>query len=149
MTSTQRRAVALAIRHPDAMGLVLGVRRPDDPEDELAGVWGLPAATLAEGETEADAVRRLAREKLGLELQDIRLLRSGAQTRPTYRLSMGLYEALVLGEPRLPPPESRRSDITYYTGWRWMPARGLTEASNKGSLCARLYLDEVRASRLP
>ena len=48
-------------------GLLL-VRRPDD-DDDLPGVWGLPAASLAEGESEEDAVRRAGREKLGVEVR--------------------------------------------------------------------------------
>ena len=48
-------------------GLLL-VRRPDDDEN-LPGVWGLPAVSLAAGESEEDAVRRAGRDKLGVELR--------------------------------------------------------------------------------
>ena len=51
---SRKRSVSLVIEGPD--GLLL-VRRPDDDES-LPGVWGLPAASLAQGESEEDAVRR-------------------------------------------------------------------------------------------
>ena len=54
--------MSLVIERPE--GLLL-VRRPDDDED-LPGAWGLPAATLAEGESEEDAVRRAGRDNLGV-----------------------------------------------------------------------------------
>ena len=50
-------------------GLLL-VRRPDDDES-LPGVWGLPAVSLAPGESEEDAVRRAGRDKLGVELEPL------------------------------------------------------------------------------
>ena len=46
-----KRSVSLVIEGPD--GLLL-VRRPDDDES-LPGVWGLPAVSLAPGESEEDA----------------------------------------------------------------------------------------------
>src|SRR5690606_2237065 len=48
-----KRSVAVLIRHPDDATQVLLVQRPDDDED-LPGVWGLPAATLRDGETRDD-----------------------------------------------------------------------------------------------
>ena len=55
-----RRAVAAAVRRDD--GLILVVLRPDEPGEELPGVWGLPAVTLRDGESPEDGVRRLGRE---------------------------------------------------------------------------------------
>ena len=40
-----KRSVAVVVRGPEA-GTFLVVKRPDDPGDPLAGVWGLPAVTL-------------------------------------------------------------------------------------------------------
>lgn len=55
-----RHAVAAAVRRDD--GLILAVLRPDEPGEELPGVWGLPAVTLRDGESPEDGVRRLGRE---------------------------------------------------------------------------------------
>ena len=37
-----KRSVAVVVRGPEA-GTFLVVKRPEDPGDPLAGVWGLPA----------------------------------------------------------------------------------------------------------
>src|SRR5215210_5306764 len=63
--TTPKRSISLVIEGP---GGVLLVRRPEGDES-LPGVWGLPAASLAAGESEEDAVRRAGREKLGVEVQ--------------------------------------------------------------------------------
>ena len=62
-----KRSVAVVVRGPEA-GTFLVVKRPDDPADPLAGVWGFPAVTLADGEDERAAVIRAGRDKLGVEL---------------------------------------------------------------------------------
>ena len=58
---------------------ILAVRRPED-DDELPGIWGLPAATLR-GETVEDVIARIGRDKLGVKLTPVRLLAFGAQDR--------------------------------------------------------------------
>ena len=45
--ATIKRSVAVVVRGPKA-GMFLVVKRPDDPGDPLAGVWGLPAVSLAD-----------------------------------------------------------------------------------------------------
>ncbi len=62
-----KHSVSLVIEGPE--GLLL-VRRPDDDES-LPGVWGLPAVSLAPGESEEDAVRRAGRDKLGVEVEPL------------------------------------------------------------------------------
>lgn len=108
-------------------GLLL-VRRPDDDED-LPGLWGLPAASLAEGETEEDAVRRTGREKLGVELEPLRPLGSDGP--------MTDWQArIVSGEPSVPQPGPH----TQYTRLRWGGPLDLVPAAREGSLCSRVLL---------
>jgi len=120
-----KRSVSLVIESPH--GLLL-VRRPEDDES-LPGVWGLPAASLAEGESEEDAVRRAGREKLGVEAAPVRALgREGAMTD---------WEArIVAGTPCVP----RRGPNTQYTELRWGDPSELAPAARDGSLCARALL---------
>jgi 8-oxo-dGTP pyrophosphatase MutT (NUDIX family) len=120
-----KRSISLVIEGPD--GLLL-VRRPDDDES-LPGVWGLPAASLGEGESEEDAVRRAGREKLGVEVVPVGAVgRDGAMTD---------WEArIVAGSPSVPQPGPR----TQYTGLRWGDARELVPAARAGSLCSRALL---------
>lgn len=119
---------------------ILVVRRPpDDPE--LPDVWGLPAASLGLRESWEDAVRRAGREKLGVELRPLRILREGWATRPSYRLHMRLFEADVIGgEPEVPQAVP---GVTQYVEWRWAAPRRLEDAAARGSLCARLCLEAV------
>lgn len=128
-------SVSVAIH--DAKGRVLVVLRPPDDED-LPNLWGLPASSLKPGEGWEDAVRRTAREKLGVEVEVGPELNRGATERAQYRLEMRLYDAGILsGTPRV------RSDvegITHYVDWKWGTAEVLEPAADRGSLCCRLYL---------
>lgn len=134
-----QRAVSVAVFR-DARSEVLTVRRPEDDE-ELAGLWGLPAATLGEGEAWSDAVARAGRQKLGVDLGSESLLAEGEQDRGDRRLRMRLYTAEVVeGEPVVPQPEP---GVTQYTSWEWAPPERLAESARRGSLCSRLCLEAL------
>ncbi len=132
-----RHAVAAALRRDD--GLILAVLRPDEPGEELPGVWGLPAVTLRDGESPEGGVRRLGREKLGVELTPLRSTAEGEQRREGYTLRMMLYEASIVGIPSL-PPRSASGGGTRYVAIDWLPAASFREAAEAGSLCCRLFL---------
>jgi ADP-ribose pyrophosphatase YjhB (NUDIX family) len=120
-----KRSISVVIEGPG--GLLL-VRRPDDDED-LPGVWGLPAVSLAEGESEEDGVRRAGREKLGVELRPLdRLGREGTMT--------DWAAELVAGEPSVP----QTGPNTQYAEWRWGEPSELVPAARQGSLCSRVLL---------
>lgn len=107
---------------------VLLVRRPDDDES-LPGVWGLPAASLAEGESDEDAVRRAGREKLGVEVLPLRAI--GADG------GMTDWEARIMeGRPSVPQPGPN----TQYAELRWGDPSELVPAAREGSLCSRVLL---------
>lgn len=141
-----RHAVAAAVRRDD--GLVLAVRRPDEPGEELPGIWGLPATTLRDGESAEEGVRRLGREKLGVELTPLRALAEGEQQRPSghrrkdYMLRMTVYDASMAGEPSAlgGPPRAPGTPGTLYEAIDWLPAALFREAAERGSLCCRLFL---------
>jgi 8-oxo-dGTP diphosphatase len=108
-------------------GLLL-VRRPDDDES-LPGVWGLPAVSLAPGESEEDAVRRAGRDKLGVELEPVE--RVGRER------TMTDWGARILsGEPAVP----QLGPHTQYTELRYGEASELVPAARQGSLCGRVLL---------
>ncbi|WP_420447738.1 NUDIX domain-containing protein [Candidatus Palauibacter sp.] len=143
----RRPAIALVIEESVASGLPgtagapprwLLVRRPADDPD-LPGVWGLPAGSHAEGETDEALVRRIGREKLGVETADLGRLREGHIERPGYRLEMRLHSArIAAGEPRVPQSVP---GITQYCEWGWKPPVELRDGADRGSLCCRLALD--------
>ncbi len=136
-------AVSVAIFQDEGRRRVLLVRRPDDPGEEHAGLWGLPAVTLRPGETPTEGVLRAGRQKLGLELRPLAVLGRGAQLRPAGVLQMLLYEAEALSWPPRLEPEQREEGLTYYTDWTWGEPELLVPAAVMGSLCSRLLLDAL------
>jgi len=139
-----KRSVAVVVRKA---GAFLIVRRPDDPEDLLAGVWGLPAVTLRDGEDEEAAVVRAGRAKLGVELAVGARLGEKTADRGGYLLRLADYEATVLhGVPAVPQPDH---SMTQYTACRYTadPAT-LAEAAARGSLCAQVFLEDNSKRRL-
>ena len=107
---------------------VLLVRRPDD-DDDLPGVWGLPAASLADGESSEDAVRRAAREKLGVEVRPLEAVgHDGFMT--------DFRAEIVTGEPAV----QRGGSNTQYAEIKWGSLGELVPAADAGSLCSRVLL---------
>jgi ADP-ribose pyrophosphatase YjhB (NUDIX family) len=128
-----KQSVALVIEGP--AGLLL-VRRPEGDED-LPGLWGLPAASLEQGESEEEAVRRAGRAKLGVAVRPIRVLGEAVGERPGYRIRMRDWEAEILsGSPAVPQPGAG----TQYDELRWGDAAELVPAARAGSLCSRVLL---------
>ena len=135
-----KHSVSLVIEGPG--GLLL-VRRPEGDES-LPGTWGLPAATLRQGEGEEDAVRRAGRDKLGVEVRPLRVLGEASGERPAYRILMRDWEVeIAAGEPVVPQP----GEGTQYESLRWGDAAELVPAARRGSLCARVLLGERGIAR--
>ena len=128
----------LPIKHSVAVMIfrgnqILAIRRPED-DDELPGVWGLPAGTVRRHETIEDVIRRIGRDKLGVKLTPLRLMVRGAQDRPKYRLEMQLWEVLMDGTP-------------IYPDWKWASLDLLRPGMASGSLCCELAIQsKSRAS---
>jgi ADP-ribose pyrophosphatase YjhB (NUDIX family) len=130
-----KHSVSLVI---DGPGGLLLVRRPEGDES-LPGAWGLPAATLRQGESEEDAVRRAGREKLGVEVRPLRPLGEASGERSEYRIVMRDWEAeIVAREPAVPGA----GEGTQYEALRWGQAAELAPAARRGSLCAQVLLRE-------
>lgn len=110
---------------------VLLVRRPDDDES-LPGVWGLPAASLHEGESEREALLRAGRDKLGVQIEPLELVGEEGTMRDW-------SARIVEGEPSVPQPAGE----TQYVDLRWGEPAELAPAARAGSLCARAFLRAV------
>lgn len=149
-----KRSVAVVVRkggspadgEPPVGEAFLIVRRPHDPDDPLAGVWGLPAVTLLDGEDERAAVVRAGRVKLGVELAVGARIGEKAADRGEYVLRLADYEATVLsGVPAVPQPIE---SMTQYTACQYTADPGtLSEAAARGSLCAQLFLEDNSKKR--
>lgn len=118
-----KRSVAVLVRRD---GKLLALRRPDD-DDELPGVWGLPAGSFRRSETRADLVGRIGRDKLGAHLEPVDVVASGRQERPTYTLQMELVEARLDGDPKI-------------GDWQWAAEAILEPGRDRNSFCCRLAL---------
>jgi uncharacterized protein len=143
--TNSKRSVAVVVRGPEA-GTFLVVKRPDDPGDPLAGVWGLPAVTLGDAEDERAAVVRVGRDKLGVEVAPGRRLGQASADRGGHLLVLADYEAVIVGgTPSVPQPDA---SVTQYVEWRYAddPAV-LAEAAARGSLCARIFLEDNSKKR--
>jgi ADP-ribose pyrophosphatase YjhB (NUDIX family) len=135
-----KRSIALVIE--EDKGLLL-VRRPDDDES-LPGEWGLPAATLREGESEEVAVRRAGHDKLGVEVRPLNVLGEAEDERRAYRIVMRDWAVeIASGVPSVPQPGAG----TQYDSWRWGSPAELAPAARRGSLCARVLLRERGIAR--
>ncbi len=138
-----KRSVALAVVQRDAPGRVLLVRRPDDDE-ELPGVWGLPAASCRVGETLEAAARRIGPQKLGAGIVLGKRLAFGTQVRARYTLEMTLFSAtLDQAVPSLPAGREEGGPVTLYAAWRWGDPRELADSARRGSLCGRLLMETL------
>ena len=131
-----KRSVSLVIEGPAG---VLLVRRPDD-DDSLPGLWGLPAASLREDESERDALLRVGRDKLGVTVDPLRPIGEEEAERPRYRIAMRDWAArIVAGDPSVP----QAGEGTQYAEWRWGDPAELAPAARAGSVCARVLLRSV------
>src|SRR5579875_3528196 len=88
-----RHSVALVIKNDNVELLI--VKRPDDKDGPLAGVWGFPATTLRENETEIEAARRIGPTKLGVEVTVSAKIGERSGERESYTLHLSDYEATV------------------------------------------------------
>ncbi len=118
---------------------MLLVRRPDD-DDSLPGLWGLPAASLREDESERDALLRVGRDKLGVTVEPLRPIGEEEAERSGYRIAMRDWAARIAsGEPSVP----QAGEGTQYVEWRWGDPAELAPAARAGSVCARVLLRSV------
>ena len=123
MEKPTKRSVAVLVRNGNR---ILSVRRPDD-DDELPGVWGLPAGTLQPSETIHALISRIGSKKLDVRLTPIRKLAEGIQERPAYVLHMELWEVAMEGIPNHP-------------AYEWADWEILKPGQDRGSLCCELAL---------
>jgi ADP-ribose pyrophosphatase YjhB (NUDIX family) len=135
-----KRSVALVVR--DTLGGHLVVKRPDDPGDDLASVWGFPAVSSRGNETEIEMALRAARTKLGITVAVGRRIGEAARDLGPGRHIMVDYEAKVLtGIPEVPQEDG---SVTQYVDWKFTnDPETLLEAAIRGSQCAQVFLDDV------
>ena len=126
MSKPIKHSVAVLIRRGER---ILVLRRPDNDE-ELPGIWGLPAGSFRHSETLGELIERIGRERLGVALSPVRRLGEGVQDRAAYRLEMELWEVALIGKPGEPTSGD----------WKWDTLDLLKRGRDAGSLCCALAL---------
>lgn len=69
------------------------------PEAELPLLWEFPGGRVRDGESDADALRRAVRDRLGVEVQVGHRVLHVTHAYTGYTLDMVVYRCAVLGEP--------------------------------------------------
>ena len=89
-------------------------------------------------------VRRIGRDKLGVEVSPGAPLTAGAVDRAGVRLRMTLWSArIAAGRPAVP---QAAAGVTQYAVWRWGAPEELAAGAEAGSLCCRLAVDWASGS---
>jgi 8-oxo-dGTP diphosphatase len=138
---SRKYAASLIIRNDDGEFLV--VKRPDDPRDEIAGVWGFPAASARdESEDEVTTAHRVATDKLGVKVELGRRIGESTHERRAVVLTLVDYEArIVSGTPSVPQSDA---SITQYVELMYTKDPTVViEAARRGSQCTQIFLDDA------
>jgi 8-oxo-dGTP diphosphatase len=137
MMKRVKESVAVVIRNQ--VGEFLVTRRPDDPGDHLAGVWGFPAVTRQSGEAERAAAERIGPLKLGVTLSVGAKLGERAQDRGGYLLRLSDYDASIVdGTPSVPQSDD---SVTQYVACEFTSNPDvLIAGARRGSVCAQIFL---------
>lgn len=138
----KKHAVSLVIKDENDNFLV--VKRPDDPNDDLGGVWGFPAVTLKEGESEIQGADRIATTKLGIKIHLGKRLGESTHDRKAHELTLADYEATVAeGIPTAPQSDT---SVTQYSECKFTnDPTILFAAARKGSQCTQIFLESIGA----
>jgi ADP-ribose pyrophosphatase YjhB (NUDIX family) len=131
-------SVALVIYNEDRSKFLI-VRRPEDDSD-MAGHWGFPAASKKDVSEEwEDTIKRAAKNKLGVEVEIVKMLGEDTIDRGKYVLVLRDYEVkIIAGEPFVPQAVP---GVTQYVEQKWTDdATDLKKSAKEGSLCSRVFL---------
>ncbi len=136
-----KNSVAVVIK--DQQDNFLVVKRPKDENGPLAGVWGFPAITLKQGETEEEAVNRVGQAKLGVKLKVLAKIGEKVDDRGNYILHLSDYSAEIINNAKPVVPQAD-SSMTQYTDLKYVNnPEVLFPAAQKGSLCSQIYLQSI------
>jgi ADP-ribose pyrophosphatase YjhB (NUDIX family) len=109
-------------------------------DDRFPGYWGFPAATKkTEDEPWEATVARAAKEKLGVEVEILKLLGEETKDRGEYELTLRDYEVKIIeGQPTVPQDVL---GMTQYTELKWTDDTSEIEKSAaEGSACSNIFL---------
>lgn len=141
MVKPIKNSVAIVIKNEKDEFLV--IKRPEDEPGPLAGVWGFPAITLKDGETETEAAHRAGQAKLGVHLDITGKIGDKTADRGDYVLHLSDYSAKLV-EGQSPSVPQADTSMTQYTDLKYTSDPSvLFPAAQKGSLCSQVYLQSI------
>lgn len=131
MSKLVRHAISVVIIN--AEGMVLFSKRSANKKSYPLA-WSLPSHFVVDNELPRETVRRIGKEKLGVDLEIGELINEGASDRGDFTLFMHDYLAVTItGEPRIVSDD--------YVELKWAnPLDQLKSVTTMGD-CLRLYKD--------
>jgi len=132
-----KKFLSLVIYNKDRSKILL-VKRPDEPGERWPNMWSLPSDSLKKGENYDDAIRRVGREKLGIDVEKVESLGQESKDRGAYITHLKEFEVrIVKGKPFCPQPIK---GVTQYSKWKWGDRNDLKPAAKLDSLCSSIFL---------
>lgn len=122
---------------------MLVVKRPEDEEGPLAGLWGFPAITLTANESEIHGALRIGPTKLGVEVDVGEKMGELSCDRDAVILHLSDYAATI---PKGQTPSVPQSDttVTQYVDLKFTAdPTELFPAARRGSVCTQIYLSSI------
>lgn len=100
-------------------------------------VWSLPSHFVKTGESVDETVRRIGKNKLGVELTTVRLVNEGKAERDDFIIFMHDYEAKVIsGRPHITTEDP-------YEEIKWQDAESQLASMTVMGDCCRLYKESL------
>ena len=126
-------AVSLIIKNEEDKTLFV---LRSETKDSYPLVWSLPSSFIHNDETPQDTVKRIGKDKLGVELKPIKLINEGKSDRGDFILFMHDYEAEVSsGTPSVVSDD--------YIEMKWeIPSVQFSTMQEMGD-CCRLYKEHL------
>lgn len=133
--------VAVILKKSASSDEFLAVKRPDDDPD-LSGHWGLPAASMKDGELPEQAAVRVCKEKLDCKAVPIRFVGLMYQKRNSYDIFLMDIE-MSLGDNQTADVHSANTENTKYIDQMWTgDPMDLMASAKGGSCCSSIFLTD-------
>lgn len=133
--------VAIVLKKLGEKDEFLVVKRPEDDPD-LAGHWGLPAATMQPNELPEQAAERICQEKLACAAKPSRFLGIMFQKRNAYDIFLMDIE-MVLADGAQPNVHGANTEHTAYIDQKWSSdPMDLMKSAKGGSCCSSIFLND-------
>jgi len=141
MSKQIKYVVAVALKMTQDSDEFLVVKRPDDDPD-LGGHWGLPAASMKEGELPEQAAQRVCKEKLDCEAVAVRFMGLMHQKRNSYDIFLMDVE-MILSDGQTADVHNGHTENTAYVDQKWTTdPMDLMASAKGGSCCSSIFLTD-------